>query len=772
VTAEDASDAAPTSCDRRTATDGGEERSTLAADGGEERSTLAADGGEERSTLAADGGEERSTLAADGGDAAGNEDAPTDNPFVRSPDTDFEPVDSLDESAAREQAEALREAIEYHDYRYYVRNDPVISDRAYDALFDRLLALEDAFDLDVAGSPTNRVGGEPVDHFDTVSHVAPMLSIDSADDPEDVRAFDERVREAVGDVSYVLEPKFDGVSLEVVYEDGELERATTRGDGEEGDDVTRNARTISALPQRLRGDPPEFLAVRGEVYMPREAFTAYNTERVERGDEPFANPRNATAGTLRQQDPSVVAERPLSIFFFDVLESSDPWDTHSDALDAFPELGLVVNDRVETGASIDDAIEYRDALLDERDDLDYEVDGVVVKVDDREQREELGATARAYRWAIAYKFPARTEQTPVANITVQVGRTGRLTPVALLEPVDVGGVTVSRASLHNFDEVEALGVGVGDVVRVQRAGDVIPYVAEVVEHHSDGHFELPDACPVCSSPVERDGPMAYCTGGLGCRAQLERSVEYYASEKGLDVEGLGEETVTQLVDAGLVSDGVADLYEITEDDLLALEGWGETSANNLLDELEATTEPPLADFLAALGIQEVGPELAGRIARDFETFDAVRDAAERGDVDALAAVDGVGDTVATQVVDFFQSDANRAVLDDLLAHVSPQAAEGVAGDELDGLTFVFTGSLSAPRSDFEDVIEAHGGSATGSVSSNTDYLVVGENPGATKREDADAEGVPTIDEEELAEVLDSHGVDEWPGATELGETDA
>ncbi|WP_323674202.1 NAD-dependent DNA ligase LigA [Halorubellus sp. PRR65] len=704
-----------------------------------------------------------SETARDGSGSDAAEGEPADNPFVREPDTDFEPVDDLDEATAREQAEALREALEFHDYRYYVDHDPEIADRAYDALFARLLDLEDAFDLDIEGSPSNRVGGEPVEAFETVEHVAPMLSIDHTDTAAGVREFDDRVRREVGDVEYVLEPKFDGVSLEVVYEDGELVRATTRGDGDEGDDVTRNARTIAAVPQRLRGSPPAFLAVRGEVYMPREAFTEYNTERVERGDDPFANPRNATAGTVRQQDPSVVAERPLSIFFFDALDSSDPWETHSAALDAFRDLGLPVCERVETGASVEDAIRYRDDLLAERDDLDYEVDGVVVKVDSAAAREELGATARAPRWAKAYKFPARDEETPVANVTVQVGRTGRLTPVALLEPVDVGGVTVSRASLHNFDEVEDLGVGVGDVVRVQRAGDVIPYVDAVVERNSDGPYELPETCPVCGSPVEREGPMAYCTGGLGCPAQLRRSVEYYGSDKGLDVEGLGEETVSQLVDAGLVEDGVADLYELTEGDLAALEGWGERSAEKLVAELDATREPALADFVAALGIQEVGPELADRLARHFGTFDALRDAAASDDREALTAVDGVGDAVATQLVDFFESEANAAVLDDLLVHVSPLEAEGVAGEELDGVTFVFTGSLSAPRSEFEAVVEDHGGSATGSVSGNTDYLVTGDNPGASKTSDADDEGVPTLDESELHELLEDHGVDEWPG---------
>ncbi|MFW5903264.1 MAG: NAD-dependent DNA ligase LigA, partial [Halolamina sp.] len=365
------------------------------------------------------------------------EQRPSENPYVEDPPTDFDPVEELSEEEATDQAELLREALRYHDYRYYVEADPVVADRTYDALLGRLQDLEDAFDLDTEGSPTQRVGGEPVEAFETVVHVAPMLSIDMGGDPEDVRAFDERVRTDLAgagldadDIRYVCEPKFDGVSIEVIYEDGVYERAVTRGDGHEGDDVTRNVRTVRAVPKRLRGDPPEFLAVRGELHMPKEAFQAYNRERIEAGQEPFANPRNATAGTIRQQDPAVVADRPLSIFFFDVLESSDPWDAHWDALGAFPDLGLRTNDRVERVDDIEDAIAYRDDLLAERDALDYEVDGVVIKVDDREAREHLGATSRHYRWAFAYKFPARTEETTVRDVLVQVGRTGRLTPVA------------------------------------------------------------------------------------------------------------------------------------------------------------------------------------------------------------------------------------------------------------------------------------------------------------------------------------------------------
>jgi DNA ligase (NAD+) len=687
-----------------------------------------------------------------------------DNPYVEDPPTTFEPADELTRDEAQAQADLLREAVRYHDYRYYVDHDPVIGDRTYDALFSRLRELEETFDLQTADSPTRRVGGQPVDEFETVEHVAPLLSIDQSGEADDVREFDRRVREAVGDVAYVCEPKFDGVSIEVVYRDGRYDRAATRGDGHEGDDVTENVRTIPAVPQRLRGDYPEYLAVRGEVYMPKDDFTAHNKARVEAGEEPFANPRNATAGTLRQQDPSVVADRPLSVFFFDVLDSSREWATHSDALAAFPDFGLPLNDRVETDCDVDDAIDYRDRLLTERDDLDYEIDGVVVKVDDRAAREELGATARSYRWAFAYKFPARNEETRLADVAVQVGRTGRLTPVALLDPVDVGGVTVSRASLHNPDEIERLNANVEDVVRVERAGDVIPYVAEVVEKRSEGHFELPDTCPVCDSPVEREGPLAFCSGGLGCPAQLKRSVEHWGSDTGLDIEGLGAETVETFVVAGLVTDGVADLYDIERGELLELEGWGETSADNLLAELDASKEPTLPDFLAALGIQKVGPETARALAAEFGSLDALRETAAAGDEERLRSVDDVGPVVAETIADFFGSEANQRVLDRLADNgVEPEPYEVDGADELDGLTFVFTGALSESRSEFQDLVERHGGSATSSVSGNTDYLVVGDNPGQSKRDDADANDVPTIDEAGFRELLAEHGVDEWVG---------
>ncbi|MDS0221737.1 NAD-dependent DNA ligase LigA [Haloarcula sp. S1AR25-5A] len=682
------------------------------------------------------------------------------NPYAEDPSTEFAPPEDIDEATARKQADRLREAIRYHDYRYYVENDPAIGDRAYDALFARLRTLESAFDLDTDGSPTQRVGGEPLDELPEVEHVARMGSIDQGGEEADAREFDERVRDSLDtdEVQYFCEPKFDGLSVEIVYEDGVYQRAATRGDGEVGEDVTENVRTIASVPQRLRGDYPDSLAVRGEVYIPRDAFTAFNRERVERGEDPFANPRNAAAGTLRQLDPSVTAERPLSVFFFGVLDASVDFESHSEMHERFPEWGLRVCDRTAVVDDIDAAIDYRNDQLAARDDLDYEIDGVVIKVDDMAACEALGSTSRAPRWAFAYKFPARKEETTVRDIVVQVGRTGRLTPVALMDPVEVGGVTVSRASLHNPSLVEELGVDIGGRVRIKRAGDVIPDVVEVLDDDGDGHFEFPATCPACDSPVERDGPMAFCTGGLTCPAQRERSVEHYASRDALDIEGLGEKAVKQLLDAGLVSDP-ADLYELTVAALTDLEGWGETSARNLVEEMDDAREPPLADFLVALGIPEVGTVTARNLAQPFGTFAAILDAADDGDTDAFEAVPDVGPTVARSIVEFFEGEGNRAVIDRLRDHVDPQAAEETGGDALAGQTFVFTGSLDGyTRSDAQDLVERHGGSATSSVSGNTDYLVLGDNPGQRKQDDADEHGVETLNETEFEELLERHGV--------------
>jgi DNA ligase (NAD+) len=676
---------------------------------------------------------------------------PADNPYVREPDTSFAPVERLSEDATREQIQQLREAIEYHDYRYYVENDPVVADRTYDNLFARLQRLEDAFGLHDENSPTSRVGGEPLDELETVEHVAPLLSLQSSGDSEEIREFDRRIRDVVADVDYSAEPKFDGFSIEVVYEDGAFERAVTRGDGREGEDVSANVRTIPSVPLHLPDTAPDFLAVRGEVYMPRSGFQALNERRVERGDEPFANPRNAAAGTVRMLDPETVADRPLDAFFYDVIDTSADLGDQTEAFDLLRDLGFRVNDETTVVGDVDAVIDYRDRLMAERDELEYEIDGVVAKVVDFDARAELGSTARHPRWAFAYKFPARTGETRVERIVVQVGRTGKLTPVALLDPVDVQGVTISRATLHNASQVRELGVREGASVRIERAGDVIPEVVEVVEggerrsssgrpQADDGDFEMPDTCPVCDGNVTREGEHHYCTNA-SCPAQLRRSLQHFCSRDAMDIEGLGAAAADQLVDAGLV-ESLADLYALDRSDLVALDGWGERSADNLLAELEASTDVDLATFVYALGIRHVGTERARALAAAFSLDELM--SASAAD---LRAVDDVGPEVAEAVASFFETEANVELVERLLdAGIEPTRRE--RDDELAGLTVVFTGSVPGyTRSELTELLEAHGANVTSSVSGETDYLVAGENPGTRKREQATAEGVETLDPE-------------------------
>ena len=685
-------------------------------------------------------------------------DPPSENPYVDNPPTDFAPLAAMDMGRATEEAAVLREAIHYHDYRYYVENDPVIADSVYDDLFDRLVQLESHFDLRTPDSPTRRVGAPPREELGEIEHVAPMLSIDGSVEETDVRAFAERVQRSRIDptapVSYTCEPKFDGLSIEVVYEDGILDRAATRGDGVVGEAVTRNVLTIRTIPQRLAGDPPSPLAVRGEVFMRKEAFQTHNRARIERGDDPFANPRNAAAGSLRQLDPAVTAERPLDCLFFDVLSPTDldRYPTQRAVIDALESYGLPTTELVRRVDGIDEAIAYRNELLLEREDLPYEIDGVVIKVDDRALAEELGARSRSYRWMFAYKFPARSEETTVVDIVIQVGRTGRLTPVALLDPVEVSGVTVSRATLHNPGEIESMGVDIGDRVRVKRAGDVIPYVEDVLESTGDGHFLFPDQCPVCGSPIDRDGPLAFCTGGFSCPAQLRRGIEHVASRRGLDIDGLGPERIDQLLEEGLIEESIADLFRLDRAALAGLDGWGERSADNLCAELSAAKDTPLADFIAALGIPEVGPTLAQTLAVEFDSIEALM-AADR---ETLESIEDVGPIVAEQITAFFDEPANRELIAELRElGFDPDPEFTQAGDALADETFVFTGSLDGmTRREAGELAERRGARVTSSVSGNTDYVVAGANPGQTKLDDATAHDVPVIDQATFAAMLD------------------
>ena len=672
---------------------------------------------------------------------------PEDNPYVEPHTPEFDDADEMSREGAREQVNELREAVEYHDYRYYVENDPVVSDKTYDALYDRLETLEDEFGFEDEGSPTRRVGGEVLDELETREHVAEMLSIASSEDEEEVRAFDERVREEVGDADYHLEPKFDGFSIELVYDDGGLEAAVTRGDGVVGEDVTENIKTVRSVPLNLK-NAPEQLVVRGEVYMPEDGFQELNKERVERGDEPFANPRNAAAGTVRRLDPSVVAERPLDIFVYDVMETTANVETQVGAVELLEEFGFRVNEKNTLVGDIDGFVEYRNKLLEERDELDYEIDGVIAKVNEFSKRDSLGETSAHPRWSFAYKFPAKTDVTEVADIAVQVGRTGKLTPVALLEPVELDGVTVSRASLHNQKQARELGVLEGATVEIERAGDVIPQVKGVVEdgtkESEKDAFTMPDACPVCGSDVVRDGEHHYCSGGIACPAQLKGRLENYGSRDALDIDGMGEEVVATLVEEGLV-ESLPDLYDLTVEDLRELEGFGEKSARNLLDEIEESKDATLAELLTGLGIHRVGKERARKLSEEF-TLEELIDADER----RLRGVDDVGPEVAESVAGFF-SDGGRGheVVEELLERgVEPQRQD--REDTLEGTKIVFTGSIEGhTRTELEDILERHGADVTSSVSGETDYLVVGENPGTTKQEQAEENDVETLDEDEF-----------------------
>lgn len=663
--------------------------------------------------------------------------APTDNPFVRNPSTSFEPIEELSESDAKEEAAQLREAIEYHDYQYYVANSPVIADSQYDTLFDRLHQLEDAFKLPTENSPTQRVGGGPVDSLPTVEHVAPMLSLDSSEEESEVRDWHTRVTESVGEVEYSVEPKFDGISVEIVYENGAFDRAVTRGDGEEGDDISHAVKTIRSVPLHVP-TAPELLALRGEIYMPRSAFHEMNERRVQAGEDPFANPRNAAAGTVRQLDPTVAANRPLDIYFYDILDSSVEIQSQREAIELLRELGFRVSDRNQFVTRVDAIVDFRDQLLDIRDEMEAEADGVVVKVNAFDTREALGATARHPRWAFAYKFPARRGETTVQRIVVQVGRTGKLTPVALLDPVEVTGVTISRATLHNASIIDELGISEGARVTVERAGDVIPEIAEVLES-SPSQFVMPTSCPVCGSEVVTEGEYHFCTGGMTCTAQLRRTVQHFTARDAMDIEGIGETVANQLVETTLIT-SLADLYSLDEDDLRRLETFGEKSARNLLDEIEQSKSPRLDRFIYALGIRHVGSERARDLARAF-TLQELMDASES----KLREVDDIGPEVATSIRSFFTNENNRKTVNDLLdAGITPDPL--TTSRALSGLTVVFTGSLSGyTRSEISDLVETHGGNVTSSVSGNTDYLVVGDNPGSTKLNDAAAADVPVLE---------------------------
>ncbi|MDD3492479.1 MAG: NAD-dependent DNA ligase LigA [Candidatus Thermoplasmatota archaeon] len=671
---------------------------------------------------------------------------------------DKKDLSDLSRKEAGEEIEELREEIRRHDYLYYVKNQPQVSDAHYDRLKQRLEKMEERFpDLVTPDSPTQRVGAPPADEFRTVEHVAPMLSLDTADEAE-LRAFDRRVKRELGveKVSYVVEPKLDGLSVEILYEDGIYTRGATRGDGMRGEDVTENIKTIRAVPLKLRqGEQgiPSFLAVRGEVIMHIDEFEKWNQERVETGKEPMANPRNAAAGSLRRLNPRETAERPLDIFFYELMEvemGDLTVDEHWESLGLLRSWGLKVNQHVQLCQSVEEVIAYHQKMEGQREDLGYEIDGIVAKVNRLEYRERLGTKTRSPRWAIAYKFPPRKEVTQIHRIAVQVGRTGTLTPVALLKPVDVKGVTVSRATLHNLDYLRDNDIREGDWVKVMRAGDVIPEVVEPLKERRTGNekeFEMPGSCPVCGSNVVKDGAYYRCTGGLSCPAQLKRSIEHFGSKGAMDIEGLGGKTVDLLVEKGLVG-RISDLYRLGEEDLTTLPRFAQKSAHNLLAALEESKKQSLARVIYALGIPHVGEHTARLLAERYQGMEALMDASEQD----LQAISEIGPEIARSVVEFFAEEHNREEISRLQELGVRMEYEERTGS-LEGLTFVFTGGLEGfTREEAKEAVESRGGRTMSSVSGKVDYVVAGDEPGS-KYDRAKELGLRIIDEQEFRQLL-------------------
>jgi DNA ligase (NAD+) len=668
--------------------------------------------------------------------------------------------------AIAKRAAELRDNIDYHNYRYYSLDDPVIPDAEFDRLLRELETLEQRHpELVTPESPTQRVGAAPAEAFGEIVHALPMLSLANAFEEQELVDFDRRVRERleVEEVEYSAETKLDGLAASIRYEDGGLVSGATRGDGTRGEDVTQNIRTIKAVPLRLRGDDfPRVLEVRGEVFITDDGFRKLNAEQERREEKPFANPRNAAAGGLRQLDPRKTAERNLTMYCYGVGDVREGWlpGTHGRILDRLKHWGLRVSPEAAVVQGVDGCRDYHRDMLVRREGLGYAIDGVVFKVNTIAEQDLLGAVSRAPRWAIAYKFPAEEELTQVRAIDVQVGRTGTLTPVARLEPVQVGGVTVTNATLHNQDEVDRKDVRVGDTVVVRRAGDVIPEVARVVKERRPRRtrrFYLPDRCPVCDSEVVRiEGEAAArCSGGLYCPAQRKQAARHFASRRAMDIEGLGEKLVDQLVDAGLVN-SILDIYALTEEQVAALDRMGKKSAANLVAAIARSRRTTLARFLFALGIRDVGEATAHALATHFGKVEALRAA----DDEALQEVPDVGPIVAKEILAFFSEAHNREVLDGLVGLLELKPEEGVgagadAGDgPLAGKRFVITGTLEAmPRNEAKRRLQALGGKVSGSVSGKTDYLVAGANPGS-KRAKAEALEVAVLDEAEFLKLID------------------
>jgi DNA ligase (NAD+) len=662
---------------------------------------------------------------------------------------------------AGQRAAGLRQEIEYHNYRYYVLDDPEISDAEYDALMQELEGLEEAHpDLRIPNSPTQRVGAPPLEEFGTVAHTIPMLSLANAMEHEAVVEFDQRIKRFLKtdtEIAYVAEPKLDGVAVELIYEGGEFAVGSTRGDGFIGEAITQNLRTIKTIPLHLierKVPTPERLEVRGEVFMEVKDFEELNEEREEKGEPLFANPRNAAAGSLRQLDSSITAQRPLKIFCYGIGEvRGGGFEGQWEVLQTLPKWGLRVNPLARRCENIQDAIAYYNEINQLREEQPYEMDGVVIKVDSFELQRRLGEVSRSPRWALAYKFPAKEATTRIIDIRAQVGRTGALTPVAIMEPVRIGGVEVKRATLHNQDEIDKKAVRIGDTVVVRRAGDVIPEVVKVIASKRTGaerQFVMPQTCPVCGSAVVRlPHEAAHRCIGISCPAQVKGRIKHFASKRAMDIDGLGTKLIDQLVAKGLVKD-IADLYALTQDDLAALERMAEKSATNLIEALENSKHPTLARFIYALGIRHVGEHIAQVLARNLLSLDAFAKATEEDLIEILE----IGPEVAQSVVKFFGDKGNQNEIKRLLGAGIRIAEQKAKKEEpLKGKTFLFTGALEGmTRNEAKDLVEARGGEIASSAGKGVDYVVVGKEPGS-KHAKARELGLTIIEEEEFKRLV-------------------
>jgi DNA ligase (NAD+) len=661
--------------------------------------------------------------------------------------------------AIRKRIEKLREEIEYHNYRYYILDQPEISDAQYDRLMRELQKLEEQYpELRSPNSPTQRVGASPLEEFEIVRHTIPMLSLANAFDETEARDFDKRVKKFLGssaEVTYVAEPKLDGLAVELVYERGQFVVGSTRGDGVNGENITQNLRTIKTIPLQLMRKEvpvPERLEVRGEVIMQLKKFKELNRKREEIGEPLFANPRNAAAGSIRQLDPKITVERPLEIYCYGVGEVRErTFKTHWEILQTFPKWGLRTNPNIERCQNIDEVLEYYHRMNEKRETLPYEIDGIVIKVDRLDLQTKLGEIARSPRWAVAFKFQPKQETTKIIDIKPQVGRTGALTPVAWMEPVKVGGVEVSRATLHNQDEIDRLDVRIGDTVLIQRAGDVIPEVVQVITSKRRGtekKFRMPSKCPVCGAEVMKEEAIHRCIG-LDCPAQLKGRIRHFASKRAMDIDGLGVKLIDQLVDKGLVKD-VADIYYINKEELIELERMADKSAQNIIDAIEKSKTKPLSKFLYALGIRHVGETTAEDLARHFPRLDDFFHLTEED----LMEVEGIGPEVAASVHQFFGDKKNKESIERLKkAGVKVIESKVKEKGKLVGKTFLFTGALKVfGRDEARNLVESLGGTTASSVSKNVDYVVVGEDPGS-KFDKAKELGIRTLTEEEFKKMI-------------------